>query len=88
MISCPRWRTQTCEFPLTVPGAALPHAEELLDGLTVQVAGVHAVEHVENSWKPVKSCGFGRYRAGSDHTPRKGAIRHYMVFRRLGAAVA
>ena len=62
-------------------GAALPDAEELLDGLAGEVARVHAAEHLQNFWKSVKSCGFGRYRADSHYTPRQGAIRHYMIFR-------
>ena len=64
-----------------MPGPALSHPEEFLDGLAVQVAGVHAAEHVENFWKSVKPCGIGRHRAVSDFTPRKGANRHYMIFR-------
>ena len=70
------------------PGTGLPalvsDAEEFLDRLAVQMACLHAAEHVENSWRSVKSCGFGRYRSGSDYTPRKGAIRHYMISWRLG----
>ena len=36
----------------------------------VQMACVHAAEHVGNFWKPVKPCGFGRNRSGSDYTQR------------------
>ena len=36
-------------------------AEEVLDGLAVQVAGLHAAEHVGNFWKSVKPCEFGRH---------------------------
>ena len=63
--------------------AALPDAEELLDGLAVQMACVHAAAHVENFWKSLKPCGFGRHRAGNASTPRQGAIRHYMIVWRL-----
>ena len=37
-----------------LPGAAGIDAEEFLDGLAVELAGVHAAEHVENFWKTMK----------------------------------
>ena len=70
-----------------LPGAAFPDAEESLDGLAVQVAGVHAAEHLQNFRKPVKPGGLGRHRAGFDSTTGQGAIRHYGIVGRPGAGV-
>ena len=60
-----------------------PDAEEFLDGLAIEVAGVHRAEHLQNSWKSVKPCGFGRHLSASDRAERQEAIRHYVLFRRL-----
>ena len=67
----------------SVQGFAGADAEQRLDPLTVQMACVHAAEHVENFRKSVKPGGFGRHRAGLGSTRGKGAIRHYMIFWRL-----
>ena len=41
---------------------ALPDAEEFLDSLAVQVAGVHTAEHVEKFWKSLKPSKLCRHR--------------------------
>ncbi len=66
-----------------LPGAAGADAEEFLDPLAVEVARVHVGEDVENFRKPVKPAGFRRHRAASDSTRGEGAIRHYMIFRKV-----
>ena len=38
--------------PTLMPGAAFPDAEEFLDGLAVQMACVHAAEHIEDFGSP------------------------------------
>ena len=50
--------------PARMPGKPAIHcraagtdAEELLDGLAVEVAGVHRAKHVEDFLKPLKPCG-------------------------------
>ena len=70
-----------------LPGAVFPDAEESLDPLAVQVACVHAAEHVQNFRKPVKPSGLGRHRAGFDSTPGQGAIRQYEIFGERGRGV-
>ena len=55
-------RDTTMALPTLMPGAALPDAEELLDGLAVQVAGVHAAEHAENFRKSLKPHKLGKHR--------------------------
>ena len=54
-------------------------AEELLDRLAVEVAGVHAGEDIQNFRKPVKPRGFGRHGAVGVFTTCKGEIRHYTI---------
>ena len=70
-----------------LPGAARADAEEFLDPLAVELAGVHVVEQVKNFRKSVKPRGFGRHRAGGDSTTGKGAIRHYRIFGKRGAGL-
>ena len=51
------------EMATALPGAAFPDAEELLDGLAVEMAGVHTAEQVENFWKSVKRHKLAMYPA-------------------------
>ncbi len=69
------------EMAAALPGAAVPDAEELFHRRTVQMACVHAAEHVENFWKSLEPCVFGRHPSASDPTQREGANRHYMISR-------
>ena len=77
-------RTIAAALPARMPDATLADAERFLDRLAVPMVDFDGIEEAENLSKLMKPCGFGRYRAGSDYTPRKGVIRHYMISWRLG----
>ena len=71
------------EMAAALPGAAFPDAEELLDGLTVEVARVHVAEHVGTFWKPLNPGVLAGHEGSPPLTPCEGAIRYYMILRIL-----
>jgi hypothetical protein len=44
-----------------LPGAALAHAKQLLDGLPVEVSGFHTAQGFQDFVKPVKPRRLGRH---------------------------
>ena len=73
------------EMAAALPGAAFPDAEELFHRRTLQMACVHAAEHVENFRKSMKPNKLSSYPGSPSLTPCQGANQHYKLSRTIPA---